>query len=316
MAETGDLDIAAAEAYLDGLRGEADRRREAELAAMRVRGEEPAPRDGLVRIGLPLVWASLRWEDTRRAEVRLAFQDEAGDEAYAWGRAWPRRGTLVDAGDLLAGLCAAWPTLARDRLAAEPTPQPPPGGSGLPLEFAAVPEEGIRLEAGGRSRRFGAEGVLVLEVLAGLADLLSGRLGAEDPVAARWAALRALTDLPPMEIEGDGEGARDPLPEQTSWYAGHLGVDVGAYSLAAVRVQARQVLHGMRGDPEPTPDEWDPARIPGDLDPESVMELARAAAAERGDDLGPFLKEAVGMRNLDARQRILYGIGAGAGSTP
>jgi hypothetical protein len=313
MTSTGGLDIAAAEAYLDGLADEAERRRDSELTAMRARCEIPAPLGGLVRIGLPLVWASLRWEDDGRAEVRFAFQDERGAEAYAWGRAWPRRGALVEPGDLLSRICAAWPTLARARLRGEPDPQPaaPADPDGLPLEFAAVPEEGIRLEAGGRVRRFGAEGVLVLEVLSGLADLLADRLGEGDATSARWAALRALTDLPPMEIEGDGEGARDPFPQQTAWYAGHLGLDVGPYSLAAVSVHARQVLHGYLGVPEPDAGEWEPDHLPGDLDPESVMGLARRAAAEQGEELPRFLKDAVAVRNIDARQRILYGLGPG-----
>lgn len=309
------LDLDEAEAFLDRL--DADHRRASDeaVAALRARGVEPAPVHDQVRAGLPLVWFTLRWAGERTAEVRLGFQDDAGRDVMAWGRRWPEHGVAVDAATLLGHLVRVWPNLARDYLRGEPDGPPladPPAMDGLSLDSAAYRDDGIRLEAAEGSRTFGSEGVLVVEVLTALAGILAARLGPEEPLSVRWEALRVLTDLPPIEIEGDGPDARDTFADETSWYAGHLGIGVMPYSLAAVSVHARQVLHAETGADEPPAHLWAPGHVPDDLDNEQALELARRAAEVIGSDLPEFMRSAVGARNMDARQVLIYGTGRAA----
>ncbi len=169
---------------------------------------------------------------------------------------------------------------------------------------------GRAVSCGAASLDPGPEYVLVVETLAALGDLLAESAPATGAASA-WRMEREATDLPPMDVEGEGPPARDRLLDQAAWYARKLGVAPDDYVAAALDVHARQVLHGAGLGPEPSVAEWSPGNVPASLDPAAAEALASRAvavilAAGHHADAAGFAAEAVALRNADARHLTIY----------
>jgi hypothetical protein len=261
---------------------------------------------------------TLRVPDPGVAEVRLSFGEGRHRRAFAWGEGWPLHGARVPVEALLGALAEAWPGISAGY-------RSDGGGSGrvTVLEAAGLPRvtfgpgrRGRAVSSGTATLDPGKEYVLVVELLMALGDALS-ETAPGSAAASAWRRERAATDLPPMDVEGEGPLARDRLAEQAAWYARKLGIDPADYAAAALDVHARQVLHGIGQGPEPARDEWSPRNVPADLDRAAAAALASRAvagilAAGHHADTEGFAAEATMLRNIEARQLIIY---APAGAT-
>ena len=100
------------EGLLDGIVEKVEREQAEAVARLRAQGIEPASRENQVYAGLPLVSFTLLPLDGTGIEVRLRFDDDAGETVLAWGEEWPLHGAPVDAAVLLDALAEHWPLVA------------------------------------------------------------------------------------------------------------------------------------------------------------------------------------------------------------
>jgi hypothetical protein len=161
---------------------------------------------------------------------------------------------------------------------------------------------------GVRFANFGSESLIVAEVMMALGDALSADaevLGLAGQDLQRWAEARSKADILPFPADWAASPAQ--VSDESAFYARRLGQDAEIYRRAACWLRARQVLHAVKGMPEPSSSEWDAAQLPPGLpDAAEVRSLVDGAAPiveEMPDD---FEVNAIIERNIDARLAVFY----------
>jgi hypothetical protein len=151
------------------------------------------------------------------------------------------------------------------------------------------------------------ESVLVVEALLTLGEIMVA-IGVGSDAAARWGKVKDSCLLFASAPE-DGSFAfsLEEMDRQASWAAKGLGHSLEDYVLAAEWLTARQRLFAVgQLDREPSPDEWAVRTIPALPAPEVVREMLEKAAAAFDETVEDVRSEALAMRNMDARQVLVF----------
>ncbi len=296
------------------------------VARLRSQGREPARRDDLWGTWCPTFDFSLRWADVGSDAIELRLRAAPRDQearVQIWGADWPEPGDAMSAGDLLAFLATSWTTLAGGFLAEgvargqDPATVDLRAGIGRPdLAPFLVRVEGPRVSVstGDRDVDLGSEGVILVETLMAMCDLMAARLaglGLRDDAVSAWGRARALAVVWPAGLDqcGDGTEPSDDSRAEAAHWARRLGQDPDAYRRAAVRIVHKNWLFNVGEGPEPTSEDWDVEHLPDDLPDDAAIAAIMARGAEADPDLSDpdaYLSMALAHRNQDARSLVLY----------
>ena len=237
---------ASVDSYLERVlagRPERKARLEAEIAAMRAEGIEPAPPGDTYGAGCPTFGFSLRWTDadSTELELRLSVENTScdhGGSVLLWGQGWPRRGARIDGVALLRALASTWLEIGRFyRCPGVPDPAPESdeivvdlrlhvGDLSLPPLLIRSGRNELRFETKTAEGPFisalGSESLIAVEVLKTLGNLVCDRLealgnpGEATTWTREWRGVRDLVDVFPFDLDNlpDGEEAVSDLDAQ------------------------------------------------------------------------------------------------------
>lgn len=178
---------------------------------------------------------------------------------------------------------------------------------GMPL---VLRRDGLRIDllVEGRSPQVETrESVLVVESVLTLGEILV-RIGADAASSELWRRASESCLLFAAAPE-DGSFSSDPAETErlARWSAAGLGHRYEDYLLAAEWLTARQRLFAVKAlESEPSPREWMAAWMPDVPAAEVVAEMVERAAAAFGETPADLREEALSMRNIDARQLLVF----------
>lgn len=178
---------------------------------------------------------------------------------------------------------------------------------GMPL---VVRRDGLRIDllVDGRPPQVETrESVLVVESVLTLGTILM-EIGADVTSAEMWRKATVSCLLFAAAPE-DGSFSSDPVETErlARWSAAGLGHRYEDYLLAAEWLTARQRLFAVKAlEAEPSPQEWSAERIPELPEAEVVAEMVEKAAAAFDESPADLREEALAMRNIDARQLLVF----------
>lgn len=248
-----------------------------------------------------------------RRDGKLFLSGMVPDGRGGFAAFWPgHTGAAVEPDAALAVLARAWPVVAGPFTEGGE----PEGRFNLSSLVAGdMPEvvidrKGVfsSVEADGRRSDLDTHSVVAVEVLMRLGEILASET-ADEALKAKWTAAVSRTLLTPFLTQIDFDRHVDGEEDrETEWHASQLGQSLGDYSLAARWLQARQLLYAVKGEGSDVPcDEWKASVLPEGLPGEAEVDalVARAAAAF-GTSAEELARDAVYLRNSDARQMLVY----------
>jgi hypothetical protein len=151
------------------------------------------------------------------------------------------------------------------------------------------------------------ESVLIVEAILTLGEIMIA-LGGDPSAAARWAEVKDSCFLFASSPEdGSFDVSLDEMDRQAIWSAKGLGHSHEDYVMAAEWLTSRQRLFAVgQLDCEPSPDEWAVRKIPTLPEPHVIREMVEKAAAAFDETADDVRKEALALRNMDARQTLVF----------
>jgi hypothetical protein len=178
---------------------------------------------------------------------------------------------------------------------------------GMPL---ALRRHGLRIDVlveGHPAQIERVESVLIVEALLTLGEIMVV-IGVGSDATARWETVKdscLLFAAPPED--GTFDVSSEELDRQARWSAKGLGHSIEDYVLAAQWLTSRQRLFAVgQLDNEPSPDEWAVRTIPALPSPEVIKDMLEKAAAAFDETVEDVCEEALALRNMDARQVLVF----------